>query len=102
MSANVKTSSGQGEHCLAKTSDNDGCGWTNWGHPFGRGLPVHGQVTLAYLLGHPGADHMHPEQATGRPPSGNFSAINFTRPSVSPMMAARPSPTNGSFLVITS
>ena len=74
----------------------------NWADLVRGGLPVDRQVALAQLLGHPGPDHVHPEDPArpGRRPV--FSATTFTSPSVSPMIRARLFPPKGSFFTTTS
>src|SRR5579875_2321649 len=67
MSANVKSSSGKGEHRLAERLRQGGVRLHEVGDLVGGGLPVDRQVGLAELLGHPGADHVDAEDAPGPP-----------------------------------
>src|SRR6202034_2288088 len=65
MSANVQTSSGQGEHGLAERLRQGGVRLDEVGNLVRGGLPVDGQVGLAQLLGHPGADHVDAQDPPG-------------------------------------
>ena len=97
----VQRAAGQGQHALAEQLAHGRVGLDELGDFVDGGLPIDGQVPLAELLGDPGSNHVHAKDFPPVP-SGCFSAMIFTRPSVSPTIMARPLPVNRCFETTTS
>src|SRR5579875_320309 len=79
MSANVQTPSGECDDGLAERLGERRVGLDERGDLVRRRLPVHREVRLAELLGHPGADHVDPEQPA-RPAIGSLLADHLDEP----------------------
>ena len=96
MSANVESPSGKCEHRFPEGLGERRMRLYELRDLVRRRLPVDRQVGLTELLGHPRTDHVHTEKAT-RSPSGPFSAMTFTSPSVSPRIRGSAVAAEGSF-----
>ena len=98
MSANVETPSGEGEHRLAEGLGKRRVRLDELTRSRRAWLPSSPTGTPARAARSPTGPTMWTPSSRPARPSGSFSQMTFTRPSVSPRMRARPLPPKGSRL----